>query len=312
MTFCAEAGVVLESPRDYEVVQRVKGVADVPVLLKGVEGRECSVAILGPDKAEIARQELAVERGKAQGVFKAIPQGGWYEALVAGKRLGRFGVGDVYVVAGQSNAAGYGDGFVPDRSGLVSVRKADGVHWKLAQSPEELPAGMERGSPWPILGELLVRAGGVPIGFINVAVGGTGTNQWLPAAGTLYVPLREALAAQRVRAVLWHQGESDALPTFNEEQTRQNMEALITQSRKDAGWEVPWYVARASYRPDAAPEEMEAVRNAQKAIWDSGLAYPGPDTDLYVPDSMRYDRLHFNQVGLRVHAILWFISLWEQ
>jgi len=306
--------VTIDSPQHYEVFQRIEGRASVPIQMSGLRGATAQVQILRADGTPVARQHFTLKDGLLSGVLEDVPEGGWYSLVIgrgaAKKALSRFGVGDVFVVAGQSNAAGHGDGFIGDRSGLVSVLTVNG-RWKLAQDPEELPAGMTAGSPWPIMGELLACADRVPIGFINAAVGGTSTEQWLPNApdNALYRGLKEALEGRKVRAVLWHQGESDAVSGFAMQRTFENMSKLITQSRLDAGREVPWYVALASYTSGASQEAIAPTREAQKMLYKHGLSLPGPDTDTHVPHSMRYDGTHLSAVGLTVHGILWFRAL---
>lgn len=300
----------VETPLNFEVFQRIEGKADIPLRITGLRADSVTVAIMDAAGKTLSRSRLAVQDGAAATVLEGVAQGGWYSLMLRGREMARFGVGDVFVVAGQSNAAGHGDGFMADRSGLVSVLTATG-RWKPAQDPEEMPAGMTAGSPWPTLGELLASADKVPVAFMNVAVGGTSTEQWLPDApdNSLYRSLKEALAGRRVRAVLWHQGESDCVGEIPTQRTFENMQALITQSRRDAGYEVPWYVALVSYHAGVPAEKMEPTRSAQKLLHIHGLALPGPDTDIYVPHSMRYDGTHFSAVGLAVHAILWFRAL---
>ena len=246
--------------------------------------------------------------------------GGWFLLTVeSAESPVCFGVGDVFVVAGQSNAAGHGNGFIPTRTGLVSACREDGG-WRLLDGPEGLPGAMGNGSCWPILGDLLAKANGCPVGFVNVAVGGTNSREWIPGT-PLYARLVEAIK-EGCRAVLWHQGEADEAMVrgstslaetimrgnsgLTHEWTYGNMAAMIQASRKAVGWYVPWYVARASYSPDSTPEARRQVRYAQRRIVKDGLALPGPDTDLFVPPSMRHDGLHFNEVGLTVHALLWY------
>lgn len=304
----------IESPQEYEVFQRMQGRASIPLRVTGLNGDSVQVRVLDASGAPVSRHRFEVQSGVVSAMIEDVPEGGWHSVVVGrgtrSSQRARFGVGDVFVIAGQSNAAGHGDGFIGDRSGLVSVRTADGG-WKLAQDPEQMPAGMAAGSPWPILGELLACAENAPVGFINVAVGGTSTDQWRPDApdNALYRGLKEALSGRRVRAVLWHQGESDQVSGFAMERTFENMSRLIAQSRRDAGYEVPWYVALASYTSGASPESLAPTREAQKMVHKHGLALPGPDTDTYVPHSMRYDGTHFSAVGLVVHAVLWFRAL---
>ena len=80
------------------------------------------------------------------------------------------------------------------------------------------------------------------------------------------------------------------------------MGTLIRASRGQAGWDVPWVVALATiHSPTEAPDEE--FRSAQKALWESGLAVEGPDTDALNGDN-RVD-VHFSGKGLRAHGKLW-------
>ncbi len=72
------------------------------------------------------------------------------------------------------------------------------LRWMLAlpfTSEKQMPASpivSPAGSAWPMLGELLALSARVPIGFINVAVGGASSEQWLPD-GDFYPALKGAL-----------------------------------------------------------------------------------------------------------------------
>lgn len=308
-----DSGVMVLSPRPYQVIQRDNGAGSVTVRLAQAAAAPYQVEVRTHEGTTVC--EGSIPAGQAEVTIANVPEGGWHTLVLKSgeKELAGvpFGIGDVFVVAGQSNAGGNGDGFIPDRSGMVSVKAYEGDEWLLVtQMDERLHPEMHRGSPWPVLGELLVTAWRVPIGFINVARGGSNTDQWLPANGDLYPRLPAVLKAYKVRAILWHQGESDAASGWPTEKTRANMETIIRQSWQDAGWRAPWYVAFVSFVPGLEQEKMDATRQAQREICDAGLALPGPDTDKYVdPNTMRHDRLHFNQVGLRIHAMLWFMTL---
>jgi hypothetical protein len=127
-----------------------------------------------------------------------------------------------------------------------------------------------------------------------------------------------ALGPRGFRAVLWHQGESDAGQAragysadrqITGEQYRQFMEVLIKASRKQAGWEMPWFVAQATFHSeqDAADPEFRA---AQKALWDTGIALEGPDSDA-LKGNLRAG-VHFNGAGLRKHGEAWAekVGMW--
>ncbi len=112
------------------------------------------------------------------------------------------------------------------------------------------------------------------------------------------------------RAVLWHQGESDAnqgpTHTLPGHLYRLYMEQLIHDSRRQLGWDAPWFVAQATYHvpgDEASPD----IRAAQKSLWDAGLALEGPDTDA-LKGQLRENKgqgVHFSGQGLRQHAARW-------
>jgi Carbohydrate esterase, sialic acid-specific acetylesterase len=140
-----------------------------------------------------------------------------------------------------------------------------------------------------------------------------GPDQWA-SRGVLFdklvAPLRQ-FGPQGVRAVLWHQGESDA----NQSQTdrtlsgnlyREYLEKVIRESRREAGWEVPWFVAQVSYHsPDDT--HTDDIRAAQKSLWDDKIAFEGPDTDTLTGDNR--DRggkgIHLSAKGLAAHGQMW-------
>lgn len=113
------------------------------------------------------------------------------------------------------------------------------------------------------------------------------------------------------RAVLWHQGESDAnqkapTRTLPGDLYRQYLAQLIRDSRREIGWEAPWFVAQVSYHvpgDEASPD----IRAAQASLWKDGLALAGPDSDA-LKGKLRERNgqgVHFSGPGLREHAARW-------
>jgi lysophospholipase L1-like esterase len=114
------------------------------------------------------------------------------------------------------------------------------------------------------------------------------------------------------RAVLWHQGESDA----NQQDRSRTLpgplyEAMlgrvIRDTRAEIGRQVPWFVARASYHVPG-DESSTDIRAAQGAVCRDGLALPGPDTDA-LKGSLRDSAglgVHFSGAGQRRHAEAWY------
>jgi hypothetical protein len=177
---------------------------------------------------------------------------------------------------------------------------------------------------------------GVPIGIASVGHGSTSVRQWLPEGspvlvmptwpgyiynsdaglacdGTLYSGMLAQIRAfgkNGFRAVLWHQGESDSHQppgsNISADIYENMMLRVISDLRKDAGWDFPWFVAEATYISplDQSTPEIEA---AQQDLWKFGPAIQGPNTDLLtMPYREKNGRgIHFNNEGLKVHGQLW-------
>ncbi|MEY4483242.1 MAG: hypothetical protein RL693_694, partial [Verrucomicrobiota bacterium] len=115
-----------------------------------------------------------------------LPAGGWYRlevvALADGKELGkwsvdRFGVGEIFIIAGQSNSGNYGSEKLEAKSGMVA--SFDGRLWNPGNDPQK-GAGGTGGSYMPAFGDALHARLGVPIGIVPIAQGSTSVREWLP------------------------------------------------------------------------------------------------------------------------------------
>ncbi|MDB5300307.1 MAG: pknB 12, partial [Phycisphaerales bacterium] len=104
---------------------------------------------------------------------------------------------------------------------------------------------------------------------------------------------------------LWHQGESDTAGMSTDEYAAK-LANVILASKRQAGWEFPWFVAQVSYH---TPKEasFNNIRDAQKRLWDQGLALQGPDTDTLTGDNRDGNGagIHLSEKGLRAHGKLW-------
>ena len=172
------------------------------------------------------------------------------------------------------------------------------------------------------MADALVEALHVPVGLISVGVGGTPVASWMPSkkrprwkwlarlTRTNNFPrLEDALKMAGVkgaRAVLWHQGESDAIEGTSKDVYMSRLQAVIDASRAAAGWNIPWLVARGSFHTTPTPERIDAIVEAQKSIVDNKTIFPGPDTnDLTGLKWRAADLVHFNEAGLVEHGNRW-------
>lgn len=345
------AVVSLSSPLDYQVFQRqsrlrgtivVHGHVVVPT--DHVQVRIAGKSLLGPLPGRWKDIPFDAKTGDFSAKLTAV-SGGFYEVDVKammGQRetaevsVPHVGVGEVFVVSGQSNSTNYGE--VQQKTETRMVSTFSGESWRLADDPQPgVQDGSKKGSFLPSFGDELYRKYGVPIGVASVGHGSTSVRQWLPAGEPVEVmPTKESYVTPRkdgtlvsdgtlfngmlarmnqlgehgFRAVLWHQGESDSHQPEGHDISAtvyaRMLREVILATRKQAGWNIPWFVAEATYH---SPTDMECppIRAAQRSMWENGIALQGPDTDTL---TMQYRQnngkgVHFNDAGLKMHGLLW-------
>lgn len=320
----------LRHPRPLQVLQRR---TTSPGLGTGVITVEAAGAPPDVDAAEVRTVALSESFGSGTewvpadlrldgDSFRATAEvgaGGWFRvevrllragAVVAEGSIEPVGVGEVFVVAGQSYAAvGHEEvTTVTDPLGRVTAACPETDGWRIAHDPQpriveridadtnrellEMLDGLDLGFPhgphspfqgsiWPSAGNALVAALGVPVGFVHVAVGGTRVEHWRRGS-QLFANLCDAVQlAGNVRAVLWQQGESDAHDETPGEVYRDRLRALRDDLADASGRDVAWLPAKSTYHPtNLRPFEAGAeVRAAVDALWSQPGFAPGPDTD---------------------------------
>ncbi len=345
-----EPTMTLTLPLDRQVVQQTaQRVGVVPIVGRLASDVNSSVRIearLVSSAQESDWKSIATDLHEQE--FKgsmSIPAAGWYRLEVravdeTGNTLvtaavARVGVGEVFVVAGQSNSANHGEEQqTPQSDRIVNF---DGTRWHIAADPQ--PGASGRGGSFiPPLGDALIKQFNVPIGFVTCGIGATSVREWLPKGAVFpnpptiesriekhpngqwvskgeayasFVSRMKAMGPNGFRAVLWHQGESDAnqkdaTRTLPGKLYRQYLEQIIRESRRELGWEAPWFVAQVSYHVPG-DEASADIRAAQASLWQDGIALAGPDSDA-LKGVLRQNEgkgVHFSGEGLRQHATKW-------
>ncbi|MBQ7256238.1 MAG: hypothetical protein IJS60_00915 [Abditibacteriota bacterium] len=333
--------MTLYSPTNYQVFQRqTKSVGYILVSGK-TSSDKINCKIIGKnyqDKEIIIEKTIKPDK---YGAFKAdieTPAGGWYRLQLrygndGFKEIDCVGVGEVIISAGQSNASNASSEVSKQESGMVS--STDGVIWKYGDDPQiGIQDGSIGGSFYPALGDALYKEFHVPIGFAPTPWGGSEAERWQPGAGLeltrhklalnaegKWMPVQDKLNGQtdmysyfmkRVyqfgnkgfRCVIWHQGESNV---GNETDFFYNLTVnIIESSRKDAGWYIPWFVAKVSYHgPHMRGDEK--VRAAFQRIWDNKIAFEGPDTDTLQEEYRDFEGkgIHLSLKGIKKHGEMW-------
>lgn len=277
----------------------------------------------------------------SNGYFKGTltVSGGWYKLYVKGYSNGvivdtdtlqRVGVGEVFAIAGQSNAQGgasNGFGATDDRVNSVDYSNDFSSYNKLPIGFSMLTDTSQL-APfnyvpwcWGKLGDLLVQKLNVPVLFYGAAHGGTSSTQWSGAAqgipfdgpswvrqdlGAPYRALENSIAyygsLTGLRAVLWHQGESDhdqlSTTYYN------NILNVINISRQNAEFnQLAWVIARASINPDY---HQNVIDGQNMLINNVSNVFAGAYTDNYTGSTYRSDGIHLDTpAGITAHANEW-------
>ena len=258
---------------------------------------------------------------------------GWYRLDVRAKNgstvlnqtsVNRVGVGEVFVIAGQSNVYGGFQrvpGAAEDRVSCVDFRQDSLSEQLLPLRFSHVSYGSSIGPSqpphiWGMLGDALVQRLNVPVLFLGAALGGTSSDQWQQSATgaigptqhsavyrRLGVVLQHYVARTGARAVLWHQGESD--PHTSQQTYFSNIRQVIEKSRQQTGYVLPWMVSRVSYIGGQTNPHVIAAQN--QLIADVPAVFPGPATDTIIGPVNRADDTHMSGEGA-----IRFVASWDQ
>lgn len=344
--FCAGADlpvVEFASPVPWQVIQRqgfvpqdahehhpggpVLGFADVEIRLKdAVEGQVDREYRVLPSGAANAPEEgwagLAVTpvEGSLIATIR-VDAGGWYRLEVRSRRgtevlsegsVEPFGVGEVFLIAGQSYASNSNEERLRVQDAQQRVAAFDHAtgRWRAAHDPQPTGDRSDGGSIWPAFGDLLLPGLRVPVGLANVAVGGTSTAQWLPE-GPLHARLvQTGRVLGRFRAVLWQQGESDVIGKVTTDTYVANVRRIRTAAAEAWKIQPPWMLAKSTLHPTVYNNpagEAEIRRAIDQLCREPGFRH-GPDTDVLGGQNRggMGTRRHFSAIGQRNAASLWF------
>lgn len=215
----------------------------------------------------------------------------------------------LFLLAGQSNMAGRGKVEAADAVPTPGILMFDrGRTWVPAADPmhfDKPVAGVGLGRSFA--GRVLASTPGVTIGLIPTAVGGTRIDLWQPGAhdeATKSHPWDDALArataalpSGTLKAILWHQGESDATAELAPGYEAK-LHALIARFRTtlDAP-DLPFIVGQLGQYPDVPWDDARRTVDAAHRALPTKVAHTA-----FVPsDGLVHngDRVHFDSASLR-------------
>lgn len=336
---------ILAAPQDWQILQRcADGTADIPLRLAGdpaphgpgaqVQARLVEEATGAAAAAHLDWQAAAADGDAWALTLEHVPAGGLYRIetrlrrpnatgdrrALRGDCRHHLGVGDLWVIAGQSNASGTGKGEAMDPPELGVHQFTNAERWALATHPLEDATGTRHPititgifhghSPWLAFARRLRARTGLPIGLIPCALGGSPLASWVrddggPAALTDNC-LDMVAKAGGAAGIVWYQGESDAMDPTGAALAAYpaRFRAWVALMRRRLG-DLPIITAQLntydSHRPCAAA--WTALREAQRSL---ARALPGialvPTVDTALGDEIHNNAAANLAIGERFAA----------
>jgi len=250
--------------------------------------------------------------------LKDIPAGGLYRietcidytganglSITRGDMVHHVGVGDIYVIAGQSNASGRAKDPVEDPPELgVHILRNSG-RWDLASHPlnettdsiyeAHFETANPSHGPYLAFGKLIKNATGCPVGLIQASLGGSGLWQWNPEQeGSLYCNMIDIIRrnTEGIKGILWYQGCADGFENYGDTYY-ERFRLMVERTRDDLHQpDLPFFTVQLNRCTLPATEQQDRswgmVREAQrKAAHEIRDVYVVPANDLKL-----YDFIH--------------------
>ncbi|MCC6446784.1 MAG: sialate O-acetylesterase [Armatimonadetes bacterium] len=286
-----------------------------------------------------------IRGGQMNGAVRQVPTGGEYTLEIrfrdeSGRIHGAASVphllvGDLWVLAGQSNMDGigklfdteppspmvhcfyYDDRWAAAEDPLCWYNEAvDPIHWGVPEEQREQAIITDRyfrsaGAGLGVsFGTHMYGHTGVPVGLLICSHGGTSMEQWSPAhremeGRSLYGSMMRRIGAVggRVKGCVWYQGESDALTPEAAPVYRAKFRGFIETMRRDLDdSEMPFlYVQLASFYDWNPCPHWNDVQNDQLLL-ESDLPNVGmvAAIDATLSDAIHVDTLSLRRLGARL------------
>ena len=298
--------LVTTSPSPFQVFQR--------------SGTTASVSISGKNQDTATHSiEASFNGGAYQTVAASVAANATFTGSLAGQPQGqgtvtvRFvdtpattatvvsvGIGDVWVIAGQSNASGQGTNnqIYLNGQNVVGGLFSKSNTWGALTDPTDNNTNAvdaissvagNGGSDWPLFGSQSAAITKLPIGFIPCAKGGVSITAWMPGTNhqdrtTLYGSMvYRTLLAGGAKGVLWWQGETDAANNMTQSAYVSNMQTIAAAIRADLGVKlIPCIMQNFGNGGNSRLAINAAI--AQEWATDTNVL-PGPDLSDMVTDN---------------------------
>ncbi|OUS67914.1 hypothetical protein B1748_35340 [Paenibacillus sp. MY03] len=357
-TTSSDYTLTLKQPKPYQVIQRygydpMKSYANHPggplsgqgtVIISG--NISCSLEMAQLEARTVLMQDAygeAVDWMKMEVEWRAstfqttlkVPAGGWYRLelrltdksgdIMIESSVEPIGVGEVFVIAGQSYAENCNDEYlqIQDPEGRISCYDSIAGDWRIAHDPQpgvrirDIHDTRLKGTIWPAAMNHLLPLLRVPIGMVNVAVSSTASRQWMPGERLYRQLLHAGKSVGDFRALLWQQGESDVIEATPTDVYISRLIAIKTELERQWEHSFLWMPAKSTLHPEVYSKPLEEgwIREAIHELWDTAGFAPGPDTDILggigIHRAVTANSQHFTLLGQQQAGMLWCISIWN-
>lgn len=300
--------IIDEGPQDWQVLQHTNGSATLPLagtwsflqaaIDVGIQSTQPMVRVMSEeDNYPVIPWQHADFTTNPDGISGswrttlALPAGGLYRIetgletqsttpglgwIFRGDVRFHIGVGDVFVIAGQSNATGSGrdPGYDPPdmRVHLFRNRKC----WDMAAHPfgectgaageANYEPGVSGTSPYLSFGKRFSAITGWPVGLVTTSMGGQPISRWDSRLdGSLLQCMLERIQAcgSEPAGVLWYQGCADSNPD-NAEKYAEAFDYFVTDFRQKLGYQIPFFTFQLNREYAGDDPWYGIVREAQR------------------------------------------------
>jgi len=269
----------ITTPQNLQVIQRSSGTSNI--------------AITGTYDGSPTAIEASFNGG-AYATIDASPAAGTFSGTLSSQTEGQgaltvrftndtsvldthdnFGIGDVFLIIGQSNASGQfnANNSYTHASLTASVLDENDSEWRDCTDPTDTAETTPKGSCWPILATQIMSDQSVPVGFITAAESGTALvgGPWDPltpgANYTAAVARVTASGTNGIAAALWEQGEADANAGASQAAYNADLDSLISTLQTDTGFTFPLICSQVGTVPGNPAAALDNIRLAQVEAW---------------------------------------------
>lgn len=211
--------------------------------------------------------------------------------------IANVGIGDVFVIAGQSNGSGRATNNQVYSGTPKAALLGNDYVWRELVDPTDSNSGQidsvssdaAGGSVWPLVATSYLSNQGIPIAFVPCAKGSTSVTAWQPAAShtdrtTLYGSMNyRAQLIGGIKAVLWWQGENDAFASMDTATYQAAFQAFADAVFADLGVKV--IPARLQKGNDYNASQQAQIVNAIINVENTAHVGTGPDLSGLTSDS---------------------------